>query len=926
MDRASNNVSIKDWIGNLDPQTVILVPTRTLASSLNEQIARYYINQQRSVWEAPEILNWSDYLNQLWSLNREQLSSVSGAHNLINQQQAGVIWTQVIDASKRDEQALTLLNVQQTARAAQRSWRLMTDWRLTQNKIADDHVADTERYLAWLADYQSLLKERKLIDQASLINLLLSNKSDIIYPFKKQIWHCFDLLSDAQKEFIESAEPKGVKTLISHVGEVSEPNYRFYRYANTANEISLTFDKARALIENDPEHRINIVIPNLEQCQAEVHEAIRMAFYANETPLDVQNNASVVRLSLGQALSEWPAVATALSILRLLRNRLNISDLNLLLRSQFVSLGQNYQQECSYFMAWLAKQRLRTSSVDALADLYLQCREAAKDSNHSLPDYLHPRLVEIQQQRQDLQTELEKAKSQQGYATISMVNWPAIFEQWLAVWGWHEGASESSLSSVQFQLLNRWQRLLEDFARMTTVQRSAGLQRAIELLTLMARESIFLPQSVDSPIVVSGVYEAIGRPADTCFLLAQDQSYPAPANADAFIPNRLLINTGYPYTRAEQSFQQAQKVQDSLLRGIPNCIISYARTRQQDRDIQQSVSPLYRQQECSEQSFEDVDLNVSAQQQIEYEHYRDTQGPAWRDPSTARGGSAIFTNQSNCAFKAFATHQLGFLRQDEAEFGLDSLDRGNIVHRLLERAWGSLGLQASLLDFSEQQLEEFCQQLVSQLVDDPELELNTDKRVLLRAEQPRLVQLLNDWLSLEAKRPQGFSVVEREVKGRGNIGGIDFNYIIDRIDVSDDGRSVVVDYKTGQVNRNDWLSERLRAPQLPLYALALDAAKSQAASGIAYASVKQYEHSFIELSETDIFRKESKVAQGYEEKWAQGRADWPSLFDALAKDFIAGSARVNPIDESTCNYCELKAMCRVSQLNETPVAQEDLHD
>lgn len=921
MDHASNNVSTKDWIGNLDPQTVILVPTRTLASSLNEQIARYYINQQRSVWEAPNIVNWSDYLVQLWSLNRAKLSAISGAHNLINQQQASVVWTQVIDASKRDELALTLLNVQQTARATQRSWRLMTDWRLSPNKIADDHVADTERYLAWLDDYQDVLKERQLIDQASLINLLLSNKNDVIYPFEKQIWHCFDLLSDAQKELIENAQSKGVKSIISHVSEVQEASYHFYRYANTANELNLTLDKARALIEADPEHTINIVIPNLEQCQAEVHEAIRMAFYANESPLDVQNNASVVRLSLGQALSEWPAVSTALSIIRLLRNRLSISDLNLLLRSQFVSLGQSHQQECSYFMSWLAKQRLRTTSVDVLADLYLQCREAAKTNNHSLPDHLHARLVDIQQQRQALQTELDKAKEQQGYASISIVNWPAIFEQWLSVWGWHEGANESSLSSVQFQLINRWQRLLEDFTRMATVQRSAGLQRAIELLTLMARESIFLPQSVDSPIVISGVYEAIGRPADTCFLLGQDQSYPAPANADAFIPNRLLLDTGYPYTRADKSFQQAQQVQNSLLRGIANCVISYARIRQQDRDLQQSVSPFYR-----EQDFEDVEVSSSLEQSVDFQQYRDTQGPAWQDPSAARGGSAIFTNQSNCAFKAFATHQLGFLRQDEAEFGLDSLDRGNIVHRLLQRAWGSLGLQTSLNNFSEPQLNEFCQQLVDQLVEDPELELNNDKRVLLRAEKPRLIQLLNDWLTLETKRPQGFSVVDLEVEGRGNIGGIDFKYIIDRIDVSDDGRSVVVDYKTGQVNRNDWLGERLRAPQLPLYALALDAAKRQPVSGIAYASVRQYEHSFIELSEAAIFRKESKITQGYQEKWIESRADWPSLFDALAKDFIAGAARVNPIDETSCNYCELKAMCRISQLNETPVTQEDLHD
>jgi len=437
----------------------------------------------------------------------------------------------------------------------------------------------------------------------------------------------------------------------------------------------------------------------------------------------------------------------------------------------------------------------------------------------------------------------------------------------------------------------------------------------------MAREAIFLPKSVDSPIVISGVYEAIGRPADTCLLLGQDQSHPAQVNADAFIPNRLLVGSGYPYTKTDRSFEQAKKVQNSLLRGTQNCVISYASVNQRDRDIEQSVSPLYR-----EEIFEEFSSPTIISEKVEYQYYRDTQGPVWQDPSKARGGSAIFTNQSNCAFKAFATHQLGFLRQDEAEFGLDGLDRGNIVHRMLEQAWAKLEFQTALLDLSESALNEFCQQLVIELVNDPDLDLNDDKWVLLRAEQPRLIQLLNDWLTLEARRPQGFAVVEREVRGHGNIGGIGFDYIVDRIDIADDGRSVIVDYKTGTVNRNDWLGERLHAPQLPLYALALDAVKKRPVSGIAYASVQQHEHSFIELSETDIFKKSTGHTRGYEDKWQLSRADWPALFDALAQDFIAGSAKVNPIDDTTCQYCELQSLCRISQLNETAATTEDHND
>jgi ATP-dependent helicase/DNAse subunit B len=172
------------------------------------------------------------------------------------------------------------------------------------------------------------------------------------------------------------------------------------------------------------------------------------------------------------------------------------------------------------------------------------------------------------------------------------------------------------------------------------------------------------------------------------------------------------------------------------------------------------------------------------------------------------------------------------------------------------------------------------------------------------------------WLEVDAKRPTPFSVVESEERRKTEFAGIAFHYIIDRLDMLDDGRTVIIDYKTGEVAKRDWQGDRIRKPQLPLYALAVEQLKQRGTSGIAYAKVKQHDCKYEELAEVNIFNKELKRTLDLESKWHESKAAWPEIFAQLAADFLAGNATVNPIDEATCSYCELQPVCRVSQLRD----------
>jgi len=906
------------WLSQLDPKHAAVVPTRSLANDLNERVARHFLGLGQTVWLAPTVIVWSDYLRLLWQLNRYTLSREHGIHSLISTQQASLLWTQVIEASRRNESELSLLNVQQTTRAVQRSWKLLHDWQISPHVLAQDHVADTEQFLAWANAYQAILEKRGLVDEPLLVTRLLDlDKAQIgiEHPFKGVHLLSFDMLSAAQRQYFDIFEGAGLSYQTSQP-EVSATSDVYLEYNQPDDELRAALMYARACVESDSNHKVSLVIPDIAQRQTRVEELAREVFYPSASPLSMQRNSSVYAFSLGRTLTDLPAIEAAISVLGLLKNRSNTVDLGFLLRNRFLGLCGEHREQARLFEQWLKRQRIHTFSFDQVPSLYAQSLEYLAQRNLSIEGNFLQVLEHLVEQRKAVQAQLASAKQSANYAALSFTEWAQCFADWLSLWQWRTAPQGQRLDSVQYQLESRWKALLEEFAALAAVQSRAGLNRAFELLQTMARNTVFQAKSVDSPIQISGLFEAVGREVDTCIVIGMNQDYPSPSQGDAFISNRFLVDAKHPEASAESSFLQAKRVMNSLLSCARHRRISFSKASDMNPESSLQASALFRSAEFVRDIHYDELKKTFDVRPVVLEPYLDTQGSPWLEAGRAKGGSKIFENQSNCAFKAFATHQLGFLTEDETEFGLDGLDRGNVVHLLLDKLWERLQTKAVLSEMNADARLNLISELIEQCFEQSEFKLNNDKLSLLKHEKRRLLSLLFDWLLQEDKRPTDFSVIEREESREGELGGIRYRYIIDRLDVTDDGRTVIIDYKTGAVNRKDWVGDRIRNPQMPLYALALDKVKHKSVSGIAFAQVKAVDPKYIELSEQDVFRKSSRYSAAYETDWLESRAAWPDIFEQLAKDFLDGQASVNPIDESTCQYCELQSLCRVSQLRD----------
>ncbi|MCH7501690.1 MAG: PD-(D/E)XK nuclease family protein, partial [Nitrospinae bacterium] len=137
---------------------------------------------------------------------------------------------------------------------------------------------------------------------------------------------------------------------------------------------------------------------------------------------------------------------------------------------------------------------------------------------------------------------------------------------------------------------------------------------------------------------------------------------------------------------------------------------------------------------------------------------------------------------------------------------------------------------------------------------------------------------------------------------------------LDRTDKTEDGKTILIDYKTGTVDSpKKWFEERMEAPQLPLYALQVQT------DAVAYANVKSGEHKFKGITTQDnlIPKLESNLSKYNQDihSWEDLKNFWKTNLNGIAKEFLEGHLKVAPLDvKDTCKYCDQVTFCRKTEL------------
>jgi probable DNA repair protein len=365
-----------------------------------------------------------------------------------------------------------------------------------------------------------------------------------------------------------------------------------------------------------------------------------------------------------------------------------------------------------------------------------------------------------------------------------------------------------------------------------------------------------------------------------------------------------------PHASPERELAFARRITARLLGSAPEVVVSHA-SRDGDREL--APSPLIRHVPEGQPALTAYPPYAETIRASSDTETIDDHAAPPVETEECSGGTRVFRDQAMCPFRAFAELRLGAEPLESPVPGLSIMERGTLIHAALEHIWRKLESHAALCAASEADLDRVVRDGVADALS--RLDRRRGDKVPERfaaIEAKRMVGVLREWLEREKQRAP-FTVVAFESARQAGAGGVTCKVKVDRIDRLEDGRDVIIDYKTGLPTLRSWEGDRPDDPQLPLYAVTHEGPLA----AVVFGQLKAGEIGFKGYAASE------SIVPGADRRDLPGELDaWRKVLDQLGNDFRAGVADVNPKNASACRRCTLLPLCRFGEA-ETPSSAFD---
>lgn len=866
--------------------SLTLTPTSRLARAERQRLTAESVREQRSAWRTPDVLSVA-----AWRAQLRDDAMLHGAVDMVVLGDDAVreIWRQVIDTD-------VFVGEPRVVDLAQRAWRTLHEHQLQDPEQWPELALseDSRAFQRWAERYRAACRERGVIDEWAFASLLPALVRDGRMPLPARIRLIGFELEPVPllRELLDALEAAGT-ALDRHASQAtSNPGIVVRALPDDEQELFAAARWARAELEQDPDRRIAIVVPDLSARLAQAERVFSSVFdppeFALEEARDLRSGPPW-HISMGPALADWSLVADALLVLGMTPNRIEQPAAGRLVGSPWID-------------GWKAE---RTERSEAEAALLRWAPWAL--TQHELVYALKRGGATILAEALETWRGVRVGHEDSAWPST----WTERFQTELSALGFGHGRP---LNSREYQVLRRWHELLEAFAALDAAcDRPMPRGQALSRLAERARDASFREADVGSPVEVLGVQEALGSRFDAAWLTALDRdNWPSAARRDPLIPGP--VQRSVPTSTSDGCRARAEQELSGLRRIAPILHGSFALG---DDEIPRRRTPLIA---GAVDEVEEATVAVHRSPPVELDVIAEDRlapplavGPDER--IEVRGGTAVLRDQSACPFRALAIHRLGAREVGSPRPGLDAALRGTLLHRALEAFWRDLEGRDALIaldaDALAGRIEQAADHALDAVLEDHRLTLSPAGRAL---EQRCNERLLARWVELERNRGP-FDVVAREARIPLRFGPLALTGTVDRIDETPAG-PVLIDYKTGRTGRNDWRPDaRIKDPQLPAYALSM----TPAPVAITFARLRPESMAFDGLAGEPVGIRGVTPLQELRRSWKNVddfnalQADWRQALDGLAEDFAAGGAAVDPRDDAACRYCHLQALCRIHE-------------
>lgn len=871
----------------LPPGGLLLTPNNRLRNRCQQVFAAQ--QSPGACWLPPPVESLRGWLDKLW-FQLQQRNWQPALQQVLNREQRQLLWQRALDESLERQ----LLNSQQLCRDADSALAQLLQWQLISDLSQIDEAltplleqfalsmrSDELPLCAMIKAFAIELQAHSAITPDQRDQLILrAFQEGVLEPLPQIDTAGFAQISPLAKALIHA----GAATVFERPGLTQQSELSVAACANLEEELYQAALWAGQKLAENPGHSVGIVVNNLGQCRAQVEAVFSRVLEPQYLDPQQPRYTLPFNFSAGTPLAQTPVGSAALQLLSLLQDEWDYPQLQNILFSPFWGDDSETWLRSALFRRL---QKLELRRIDGATLRYWAERTA---------ELLH---LESPQLPRQLEQMAERARRwQRAPAEI----WAARYSETLKAMGW---PGTRNPDSQEYQQLMQWESILEEFAALSACGGNLTLTQALQLLRQIASRTPFQAETRDGPLQILGVLEAGGLAFDHLRLVGfgQQQWPPAPA-PNPLLPIQWQKHWKMPRASAERELELARELTADLRNASGDIVISY--TCEED-GVQQGLSSLFESPQKAEHFPEGALHNHYKQlaQASLLEKVEDKKLPPLTpaECERVRGGASVLKAQALSPLNAQLRFRLGASGFTQPDIGLGPAERGNVVHQVLAEFWQQCGTLAQLQAMDDEQRQAQIERAVERSLGSVRKKYNHLPIGFWAMEKQRLERLLQQWLSVEMDRPN-FSVEKVEWEQAVEIGGLHFNLRLDRLDQLANGEQLVIDYKTGVPSIRDWLTQRIREPQLPLYALFQPDAHAIAFGQVRNGDCKwngcgDLEHPITGIKAVGDTEKESPYGT-----WSNLVEHWRYSLESLATEYRSGVATL-AFDRPTDNNSEL---------------------
>ncbi len=854
------------------PKTIFVCSSRRLTRELRAAYESEQLRADRQTWHTPQIQYWDD-----WLAATLDTATSDRLKRLLNVGAATLLWEQCLGKSSREP----LLSMTAIVRHARQAWQRMHDWRLTLDTVAAAAASRDEQWFVRAAKaYSESLQAGGWIDDAQLSAYCAAELTPAALAPGMRIVHAgFDRLTPAQQFLLQTLAEKGVE--IAAAPQAGKSATTLYRsYVDQSSQWRAAGNWARQMLQSEPSARLAVIAPDLEADGDAISRQVREGF-APGWQLAGPAYRRSVNLSYGKRLTEFPLLVAAEKVLRFAAGGLRGGDISFLLRTPFVSADE---------LPGRSRLELHLRSVP---DRIWQPQD--------LLDLLSAKSQETDglawRQRLKCLVELQAEADSQ----LTPTRWAERFDQVLQAVGW---PAVNKPDSDEFQLLNRWRQLLNEFAGLEHILPILNLAEAVRRLFQLAGATLYQPEAASGGLSLMGLLEASGMEFDYLWVGGMDSTrWPTSSQPLALLNRDLQRAAEMPDATPGDTLEFALRTLARLRHSAAELVFCWARG---DGDTELLPSPLLGL---------DADSNVIADSDDPGLHASNWTGsascallqpdnaPPVQSDEQVRGGAYTVQKMREEPFTAFVTGRLAVSELEPFRPGLSPRQRGIVLHDALQQLLIDKPTRSELAAWQAEDREVRIEKSAWRSLRHFTAHADDVLRQVLQLEKQRLQQLLQCFLDAEVDRAE-FRIESLEQQLELQVGTVRLTLRIDRVDRLADDSLLIADYKSG--SRKAFMNRKINAPaniQLSVYARA----SNESIGGLALIYLDSREIRYEgEGGSIDFGRIKP-------DEWHESLRRWCAEVDGLLVRFAAGETGVNQA-QSADDARPLALLSRIEEL------------